>query len=148
MQSNRPDQLTYELWLKEMSRLADFCSNESETKQDRAIRQAYYLSELCPKPLQTLLNSGYSELELEILLERGESVKAARLIAGDDVSVSPLHPAKATRHSAFLSLEEGHTAEFEANSAALAIIGAWARSLTETPQPADQKKRQRNHASR
>jgi hypothetical protein len=119
-----------EVWLREMQRLVASCLSEDQSHDDRAIRKAFYLCQLCPPPLHRLLSSPLSEDELERLLDEGAHETAAQSITGNRI-IRLARSADTGEHIAIFQIEQENGLEFQARSAALAIIGAWAGFFTE-----------------
>lgn len=129
--------LSSELWLKELSLLHERCAGEDHSFDDRAIRKAFHLAELCPQPLRALLVPHISEDELEALLEEGLHQQAAEFATRQhaaSVQHGVQHGSGSNRYRAAMQMDSDLRVEFEAASKVLAIIGAWAGFLTETRQ--------------
>ena len=133
MRRDSPAPLSSELWLRELRRLHTRCAQEAPSFDDRAIRKAFHLAELCPRPLRGLLVPHISEDELEALLEQRLHQMAAEIVTRQHVALAQ-HGSRSGRYGATMQMDPYRKVEFEGASKALAIIGAWAGFLTEMQQ--------------
>lgn len=122
------DRLPVELWFEELLRLGTRCARDDAGFEERAIRQAHYLAELCPVPFMKLLDPALPLSALETLLEDGRFEEAAQAIVRQQGSLSVTPVGKA--YAAELIAPSGATSRAEAGSPVLAAIGAWARLFT------------------
>ena len=128
-----PAPLSSGLWLRELRRLHARCAREASSFDDRAIRKAFHLAKLSPRPLRPLLVPLVSEDELEALLEKGLHQVAAEMVTRQHVNLAQ-HAPRSGRYSATMQMDSYRKVEFEGASKALAIIGAWSGFLTEMRQ--------------
>ncbi len=131
MKQDSPASLPSGLWLREVKRLHAHCAREAPSFDDRAIRKAFHLAKLCPRPLRPLLIPLVSEDELEALLEEGLHQAAAEMVTRQHVTLTQ-HASRSGRYGATMQMDPYRKFEFEGVSKALAIIGAWSGFLTET----------------
>lgn len=128
--------LLAELWLDELQKLRETCSRGSGEDGERAVRRAFHLRTLSPKPLQRILPLDVAEDELEELLDQGDIEAAARALVGRDwtILISP-SPIKG-RVVAKLTGRRNQVLEAAGSCPAMAMIGAWVQLLTGAPSDA------------
>ena len=121
--------LSADLWVREIERLAVLCAQWPRNWEDRAVRRAYHLMMIAPLPLR---DAALPELlELESMLDEGETAKAARAVLRNFATVQTFASLDQGRHVARLTIARETTVVcFEAATPALAIVGAWAQFLT------------------
>lgn len=130
MQGQDTEPLPTGLWLREMAALANDCAGRADLAEGHAIRRAYHLCCLCPRPLRPLLLPGYLDSDLEGFLARGEVVQAVALILGNgEIAIRPLDDRSG--FEAQYGMGDGVHAALTARLAGLAMIGAWARFFSE-----------------
>lgn len=122
--------LSVDAWTQELEKLSDRCAHETSKFEERAVRIGFYLAVLSPPPVRRFLNVRMTEPELEMSLDLGDVEYAARLIAGFDIEVNSVGALGNHRYRAVLRTSESSIVEGEGDTPVLAILGAWANSLT------------------
>ena len=129
MQSERT--LETEVWLREMRQLIEVCCDASGAYVERAIRQAFNLGNLSPKPIRRLLKFGASPEQLEAMLEYGDWSQAARAVVSNGMLVTTsLSPDG--QHKVYFAWAN-ETIEVDAKSPLLAMLAAWLTFLSGSP---------------
>jgi|GEM_PF-1347969 len=129
MENLQAEPLPLGLWLSELENLAVCCASQIGDAEDRALRRAHYLMVLSPRPIRRLSGTSPSELEVERLLEQGRQQDVAALIVGDSVPVR-ISPSNGG-FLAVMTVDEARELQAEAATPALALVGAWARFLSQ-----------------
>jgi hypothetical protein len=127
MRSAEDDPLPFGVWVSEIADLSDHCANAPPGEEDRAVRRAFHLFKLSEPAIRSLADPYLEEDLVELVLERDGAEAAAELIAGERASFA-IAPANAgtSRIAAEISFDRGPPVRAEGNSAAYAMIGAWA----------------------
>lgn len=126
MRSARDEPLPFAIWLSEIAALADCCAVAVPGDEDRAVRRAFHLFKLSVPAIRSLADPYLEESLVELTLEREGAEAAVRLIAGEHASVKIIAEEGAPRVAAEISFDRGRSVRAEGNSAAYAMIGAWA----------------------
>jgi hypothetical protein len=127
MRSAEDDPLPFAVWLSEIAALSDHCAVAPPGEEDRAVRRAFHLFKLSAPAIRSLADPYLEESLVELMLEREGAEAAVRLIAGARASFTMAPAASdAARIAAEISFDGGRPVRAEGNSAAYAMIGAWA----------------------
>ncbi len=125
--------LVSSVWFAQVQQLGRFCSitDASCEAESRAIRRAHYLTQVAPLAIRRtpLAAASINETELEVLLDKGETLQAALEV----VSVSiELHADRSEQCGvqAVLQLDDTSVKPFVAASPPLAVIGIWAECIS------------------
>lgn len=122
--------LSLEMWTRELRKLSALCASEAADFEERAVRLAFYLATLSPRPVRRFLDVKLTERELEIGLEMGDVEHVARSIAGYGIQVSAAGTLDGSRYLATMLAGENMIFTAEGATPVLAMLGAWANSLT------------------
>lgn len=127
MRSAEDDPLPFAVWLTEIAALSNDCAAAPPGEEDRAVRRAFHLFKLSAPAIRSLADPYLEESLVELVLEREGAEAAVRLIAGERASFTTV-PAKGapSRVAAEISFDGGRPVRADGNSAAYAMIGAWA----------------------
>jgi hypothetical protein len=127
MRSAEDDPLPFAVWLSEIAALSDHCAVAPPGDEDHAVRRAFHLFKLSAPAIRSLADPYLEESLVELMLEREGAEAAVRLIAGDRASFTMM-PTQggSARVAAEISFDGGRSVRAEGNSAAYAMIGAWA----------------------
>jgi len=119
------------MWLSEMAALSDRCATAPPSEEDCAVRRAFHLFKLSAPAIRSLADPYLEESVVELVMERDGAEAAARLIVGERASfvVVPTDDG-ISRVSAEISFDGGRAVRAQGNSAAHAMIGAWANYFT------------------
>ena len=130
MSPEKWEPLPVELWLHELRKLSDWCAEESDDGDERAIRHAFHLAALAPIGLRQLTTVTIQPEELDVLLESSALDQACRAIVGGfaNPSVSKLPASDAWRATIAVAGED--LIQCDAPSAVKAQIRAWANYFT------------------
>ncbi len=122
--------LARDIWALEMRKLSAQCASESADFEERAVRKAFCLAVLSPRPVRRFLDVKLTERELEIGIEMGDVEHVARSIAGYGIQVSAAGTFDGSRYLATMLAGENMIFTAEGATPVLAMLGAWANSLT------------------
>lgn len=131
MRSVEDEALPFAVWQSEITALSDCCLTAPPGGEDRFVRRAFHLFKLSAPAIRSLADPYLEESVVELVLERDGAEAAVRLIAGERASFA-IAPADdgVPRVSAEISFDGGRSVRAEGNSAAHAMIGAWANYFT------------------
>ncbi len=131
MRSAEDEPLPFAVWLSEITALSDRSATAPPGEEDYAVRRAFHLFKLSAPAIRSLGDPYLEESVLELVLERDGAEAATRLIAGERASFAIARTGDGTsRVSAEISFDGGRPVRAVGNSAAHAMIGAWANYFT------------------
>lgn len=122
--------LPLDMWLLELGKLCARCSYGPRSGEERVVRRAFHLARLSPLGVRRILLFTDSESDLEAVLEAGDVERAALMVVGGNAMVETDRRGEEGRHFATFVPYGEDPVRFEAESPALAMIGAWAHFLT------------------
>lgn len=122
------------IWLLQLKKLAESIPAE-EAELMRALRRAFYLVQLAPRPLRHVIACAEPEQQFEKLLQAGDLLAAAEALAGDPLQYILALGAKGGAEAEVRFPGAPASCRAVAPTAALALFAAWLQCLLTLDEP-------------